>query len=223
MARKKEVPLSRSAIHFEPRTDSQAEAIEVVRNHDLVFLTGPAGSSKTHTAVAAAIQEMMELNVGKRTQIQKLIITRPIVEAGEKLGSLPGDIAEKCHPYMLPIYNCITKIVTNGQKWIQDNVLLSPLAYLRGTTFDYSIAILDEAQNCTISQLLLFMTRLGNGGKIIVTGDSDQSDIGHYSGLQPWVNALRGKRGVGMYEFTESDIVRHPLVKTILQNRPKTK
>lgn len=223
MARKREVQLPKSSIHFEPRTDSQAKAIEVIREHDLTFLIGPAGSSKTHTAVAAAIQEMHEINVGKRTQIQKLLITRPIVEAGEKLGSLPGDISEKVHPYMQPVYNCITKIVTNGQKWIQENIQLSPLAFMRGVTFDYSIAILDEAQNCTINQLLLFMTRLGMGGKIIITGDSDQSDIGKMSGLQPWVNSLRGKRGIGLYEFTEADIVRHPLVKTILQNKPRTK
>ncbi len=224
MARKvKDVQISLSDINirFEPRTDAQARAMEVIKNHDITILVGPAGSSKTHTAVAAALKEMQSFNITRRKPIQKIFITRPIVEAGEELGALPGDMEEKCHPYLRPIYDIVAKLLPQSEKFIQENFEISPLAYMRGMTFENCVAVLDEANNATKSQLLLFMTRLGQGGKLIISGDTDQSDIGKASGLGPWVKALYDKPGIGFVEFTEEDIVRHPLVKLVLQNRPK--
>jgi phosphate starvation-inducible PhoH-like protein len=163
---------------------------------------------------------MHEFNSKNRIRVDKLIITRPIVEAGEYLGALPGEVDEKVHPYMLPVYDCIGKIVKDSAKFIHERCEIAPLAYMRGRTFEHSVAILDEAQNCTVGQLTLFLTRLGLGGKMIVSGDTDQTDISK-SGLKPWANALKGVEGIGFVEFTEADIVRHPLVRKILAKRPK--
>lgn len=221
MARKHDLTADDSLIFFEARTEMQEKALEVIKNHDLTFLIGPAGTGKTHLAVVAALLDMQEQNFKKRRQVQKIVITRPVVEAGEKLGALPGEVNEKVHPYMLPIYDCVSKLVRNSEKFIDDNFEIAPLAYMRGRTFELCVTILDEAQNCTIGQLLLFLTRMGSGSKMIIAGDLEQSDIGRVSGLKPWVDALRNKDGIGFVEFTEEDIVRHPLVKTILKYRPK--
>jgi phosphate starvation-inducible protein PhoH and related proteins len=205
--------------YFKPRTENQEFALETILNNDLTFLLGPAGTGKTYLAVYAALREMMLHNDGKRKQVQKIIITRPIVEAGEKLGALPGEIKDKVDPYMKPIYNSVRKLVNDDEKFIEENMEITPLAYMRGDTFEHSVAILDEAQNCTEKQLTLFMTRLGTGGKMIISGDTDQTDIGRLSGLADWVDILQGAPNIGFVTFTEDDIVRHPLVKTILMRR----
>lgn len=221
MARKQEKQSEAPLFYFEPRTDNQELAMETIKNHDLVFLIGPAGCGKTILSVAAALKEMQYHNSGKRKQVQKIIVTRPIIEAGEKLGALPGEIKDKVSPYLRPIYDNVAKLVNSNMKFVDEIFEISPLAYMRGTNFEHCVAILDEAQNCTVEQLLLFMTRLSTGGKVIISGDIDQSDIGRLSGLAPWVQSLYGKPGIGFVTFTENDIVRHPLVKTVLRNRPK--
>jgi phosphate starvation-inducible PhoH-like protein len=208
-------------LSFEPRTDRQAEAIDVFLANDLTFLLGPAGTGKTHLAVYLALKEMQEWNTKTRKRVEKIVVTRPIIEAGEHLGALPGEIDEKVHPYMLPIYDCVSKLVGDSQQFITDNFEIAPLAYMRGRTFEHCVTILDEAQNCTTSQLTLFMSRLGIHGKMIISGDEGQSDIGRASGLKPWAEALRGCPGVGFVDFTDEDIVRHPLVRAILARRPK--
>lgn len=208
-------------IHFRARSDKQAKAIDIIKNNDITFLIGPAGSGKSMAAIYYAISAINEWEKIKNKRMDKIIITRPIVEAGEKLGFLPGELEEKVHPYMVPLYDCVKRIVNKGESFIKKYVELAPLAYLRGRTIQNSIAILDEAQNCTIAQLLLFMTRIGENSKLVITGDVDQSDIGVHSGLQPWVTALKGKANIGVVKFTENEIVRHPIIKTILKARPK--
>ncbi len=203
--------------YFEARSEAQEAALEVIKNNDVTFLLGCAGTGKTHVALYSAIADMYEHNVGKKKQIQKIYITRPIVEAGESLGYIPGSIAEKTLPYMLPIYTCIDKIVHNSKKFIEDNIVVAPLAYLRGTTFENCVAILDEAQNCKRSQFVLFLSRLGHSGKLVVCADESQSDIGRASGLVGVVNDLVGESGIGIYRFPDTSIVRHPLVGKMLK------
>jgi phosphate starvation-inducible PhoH-like protein len=214
MPRHREVQIDRF-INFQPHNKTQELAIQCFNENDLVFFTGPAGSGKTHVAAYCALRELEQNSKTKR----KVIITRPIVEAGEKLGFLPGELASKVAPYFSPIYECANKIVRD-EKFLSEHFKILPLAYMRGVSFENCVAILDEAQNCTISQIELYLTRLGRGGKILVSGDISQSDI-YKSGLLPWVNALRGKPGIGFIEFDESDIVRHELVRTIIANRPR--
>jgi phosphate starvation-inducible PhoH-like protein len=219
VARKREQPIE-DAVFFHPRTDRQADAVEVFQKNDLTFLLGPAGTGKTHLAVYLALKEMHDRNLKSRNKIEKIVITRPIVEAGEYLGALPGEVNEKVHPYMLPLYDCVSKMVHNSEKFIEEHFEIAPLAYMRGRTFENTISILDEAQNCTVGQLLLFMTRLGEGGKMIISGDTDQSDIGAKSGLRAWAESLRGLADIGYMEFLDADIVRHKLVRTILAHKP---
>lgn len=219
MARKREQPLE-SAIAFKPRGARQAQAIDTFINNDIVFLTGPAGTGKTHLAIYMALMDMPQFNQDPSRKVEKIVITRPVVEAGENLGALPGEVEEKVHPYMLPLYDCASKIIHNGTKFIDEHFEIAPLAYMRGRTFENCTAILDEAQNCTVAQLLLFLTRLGEGGKMIISGDTDQSDI-RGSGLRKWVDSLQGVGGIGFVEFTEADIVRHKLVREIIARKPK--
>ena len=221
MARKRVVNDHTPTIYHEPKNNAQREAFEVYKANDITFLLGMAGSSKTHCAVYFALYDMFS-QVCKR-RVDRIILTRPIVEAGESLGFLPGKLEAKVHPYMLPVYDCVGKMVHNPEELIKENFELAPLAYMRGRTFDNCVAILDEAQNCTDSQLKLFMTRLGQNGKMIITGDLDQSDIGRKSGLRSVVEALQDEPGIGVYKFSQSDIVRHALVGRILQLWPKTK
>jgi phosphate starvation-inducible PhoH-like protein len=211
------------AVRFKPKTERQKLAVNVFDEHALTFLLGPAGTGKTHLAVYLALKELQEQRIPTRERIEKIVITRPIVEAGEHLGALPGEMDEKVHPYMLPVYDCVAKMVGNSDKYIDTYFEIAPLAYMRGRTFANSVVILDEAQNCTETQLTLFMSRLGEGSKMIVSGDTDQSDIGRYSGLRPWVAELLDCAGIGFVHFTEDDIVRHPLVKEILKRRPRSR
>lgn len=213
-----------NSIYFRPKSDTQQRVIDTYAEHDLLFLTGPAGTGKTHMALYCALTDLRASKFGlikDARRFERIIVTRPIVEAGERLGALPGELEEKCHPYMMPVYDCVSKMVHNNTAFVDEHFEISPLAYMRGRTFDHSIAILDEAQNCTKGQLKLFFTRLAPGSKMIISGDTDQTDIGRKSGLRAWINALRGAPGIGFVEFSNEDIVRHPLVKTILARQPK--
>lgn len=206
-------------VSFDPRTPRQAAVLEVFRKNDALFLLGPAGTGKTHLAVFCALNELYPTPPytpapGYRKR-DKIIITRPAVESGEKLGALPGGIDDKLSPYMRPIYDCVAKMVNNNPT-ILSNIELSPLAYMRGRTFEDCVAVLDEAQNATHEQILMFLTRLGYGGKLIVTGDMDQTDI-KGSGLRDTVDKLYGEPGVGIIRFQEDDIVRHPLVRRFIK------
>jgi phosphate starvation-inducible PhoH-like protein len=181
----------------------------------VVFLLGPAGCGKTMISCAFAISEIL---AGKKEQI---VLTRPIVEAGENLGFLPGDLNEKVSPYMVPMYDSIQKCVgREGQQKeiIENSIRVSPLAFMRGVTFDDSICIFDEAQNATKSQLKLFLTRFGQNSKIIITGDPYQSDLKPGDqGLMHVVKQLEDLPGVGVIYFKASSIVRHPLIGSILE------
>ena len=192
----------------------QRFAYSVYEQFDIVFLLGVAGVGKTHLACMFAINELI-----RRTK-SRIILTRPIVEAGESLGYLPGTFSEKTDPYMLPLYDCIRRMIPSEGKLaeeIQNNTEVAPLAYLRGRTFYDSVCVLDEAQNCTWNQLKLYLTRLGDNSKMIITGDPSQSDIGRDSALMDVVHRLEGLEGVGMVRFTEEHIVRHKLVSQIIK------
>lgn len=193
---------------------AQRLAYSVYEQNDIVFLLGPAGTGKSHLACMFAINELI------RESKSRIVLTRPIVEAGESLGYLPGTFSEKTDPYMLPLYDCIRKMIPTGGSLadhIQKNTEVAPLAYMRGRTFDSSVCILDEAQNCTWGQLLLFLTRLGESSKMVVTGDPFQSDIGRDSALMDVFHRLEGLNGIGMVQFTDEHIVRHKLVSQILK------
>ncbi len=223
MARSKRVPQTTvedtTTIYFEPKTTAQQEAFDLYKANDVTFLLGCAGTGKTHIAVYCALYDMFSRI--KTRRVDRIILTRPIVEAGEALGFLPGEVDQKVHPYMLPVYDCVGKMVHKPEEFVAENFEIAPLAYMRGRTFENCVAILDEAQNCTNSHLKLFMTRLGNGGKMIITGDPDQSDIGRSSALKSIVDALEGTEGIGVYRFTDKHIVRHPMVSKILAKWPK--
>lgn len=196
-------------------TEQQRQAAELYKNNDILFLIGPAGSGKSHIAVAFAISEILE-----KTK-EKVLLSRPVIEAGENLGFLTGSIAEKVAPYMLPLYDCLEKMCgiegDPDRDFVNKRVELAPLAYLRGRTFSNAVCILDEAQNCTAAQLKLFLTRLGKNSKMIITGDPSQSDLGRNPDLLKVVNRVKGIEGVAALEFTDDNIVRHPIIAQILK------
>lgn len=206
---------SGSPFHLEFKNQAQKMAWGAFDQHDVLFLLGPAGTGKTHLACAFAIGEVL----AKRKK--RIILTRPIVEAGESLGFLPGTFDEKVNPYMLPMYDCINKCVgVEGpqREIINRSIEVAPIAYMRGRTFDDAICIFDEAQNATKSQLKLFMTRFGDNSKIIITGDPMQSDIaGGSSSLVQIVKKLEDLQGIGVIHFKASSIVRHPLIASIIE------
>lgn len=202
--------------HLEFLNQAQKLAWESFDKHDVLFLIGPAGCGKTMLACAFGISEILSK---KR---KKIVLTRPVVEAGESLGYLPGSFEEKINPYMLPMYDSIDRCVGKDgpqREIISKSIDIAPLAYLRGRTFHDSVCIFDEAQNATMSQIKLFLTRFGNNSKIIVTGDPGQSDL-HFKdqALMSVVKKLENLSGVGVIYFKSSSIVRHPLIASILES-----
>ena len=199
-----------------PRTPMQARYLEVLLNHDLAVGLGPAGTGKTYLAVAVGVSLLA------RGEVDRLILSRPAVEAGERLGFLPGDMKEKVDPYLRPLYDALHDMLPGEQiqRRIDEGVIeVAPLAFMRGRTLAHSYVILDEAQNCTPQQMKMFLTRLGEGARMAVTGDPTQTDlpIGQVSGLSDARGVLEGVEGVGVVEFSDADVVRHPLVQRIVR------
>lgn len=199
-----------------PKTFNQKRYIEAIEKNVLVFGIGPAGTGKTYLAVLMAIKAL------KANQIKKIILTRPAVEAGEKLGFLPGDLKEKVDPYLRPLYDALYDAFGALQttEYLEKQIIeVAPLAYMRGRTLDNAFVILDEAQNTTVNQMKLFLTRLGFGSKMIVTGDITQIDLPNYqsSGLIKAKEILNHIPSVDLVHFDRMDVVRHPLVQTIIE------
>lgn len=197
------------------RTVNQQRLVKLYDTCDLLFAVGPAGSGKTYTAIALAVRALRE------KQVRRIILTRPAVEAGEKLGFLPGDMKEKLDPYLQPLYDALNDMIPAAklQKFMEEGtVQIAPLAYMRGRTLDNAFVILDEAQNTTLAQIKMFLTRMGRSAKFIVTGDVTQIDLPRKgdSGLTQAMEVLRPVEGIGIVEFDRRDIVRHPLVKQIV-------
>ena len=201
--------------HVRPRTDGQLCYVRVMASHDLVFCTGPAGTGKTYLAVA------MATNYLKDRRVKKICLVRPAVEAGEKLGFLPGDIVAKVNPYLRPVYDALNDMIEFGHlKKYMDNDMIEvvPLAYMRGRTLNDAFIILDEAQNTTIGQMKMFLTRLGMRSKFVVTGDVSQIDLpgGETSGLVDAQRLLRDVDDIALVALTSRDIVRHPIVQKVV-------
>ncbi len=200
----------------EPRGANQRRYVEAIEGNTLTFATGVAGTGKTYLAVWCAVRML------RSAQCRRLVITRPVVEAGERLGFLPGDIQAKLDPYMRPVYDALFDLIgfEETRRLEEAGIIeVAPLAFMRGRTLSESFVILDEAQNTTISQMKMFLTRLGEGSCMVVTGDPTQSDLqaGHKNGLLDAVRRLRGHVGVAVVEFDSRDIVRHPLVQKIVR------
>jgi len=198
------------------RTVNQKRLVQEYYDNDLIFALGPAGTGKTYTAIALAVRAL------KNREVKRLILTRPAVEAGERLGFLPGDLKDKLDPYLQPLYDALLDMIPAKklQSFMEDGTIqIAPLAYMRGRTLDKAFVILDEAQNTSLSQLKMFLTRMGNDAKFIVTGDATQVDLPHKgdSGLLKGVELVRGIRGISVVNFTKEDIVRHPLVTKIIE------
>lgn len=198
-----------------PRSARQAQYIENILQHDITFGTGPAGTGKTWLAVACAIDAL------ERDHVQRLILTRPAVEAGERLGFLPGDLTQKVDPYLRPLYDALWDLMgfDKVQRLFEKHTIeIAPLAYMRGRTLNNAFVILDEAQNTTPQQMKMFLTRIGFGSKAVVTGDPTQNDLpkGQTSGLGHALAVLSGVKGIASTVFTSADVVRHPLVARIV-------
>ena len=198
------------------RTVNQQRLVSLYDKCDLLFAVGPAGSGKTYTAIALAVRAL------KERQVRRIILTRPAVEAGEKLGFLPGDMKEKLDPYLQPLYDALNDMIPAAKltRYIEEGtVQIAPLAYMRGRTLDNAFVILDEAQNTTLSQIKMFLTRMGRNAKFIVSGDVTQIDLPRKSdsGLVHTMEILRRVEDIGIVEFDKRDIVRHPLVKYIVE------
>lgn len=199
-----------------PRTKGQSKYVEAIRRHDLVFCTGPAGTGKTYLAVAAAVEAL------KEQLIRKIVLVRPAVEAGESLGFLPGDLQAKINPYLRPLLDALREMMDHEQvrRYMDDDVIeVVPLAYMRGRTLNNAFIIMDEAQNTTVSQMKMFLTRMGEGSKSVVSGDTSQIDLPTHaqSGLIDAVQRLRKIDGFARVTLTGADIVRHRLVQEIVR------
>ena len=198
-----------------PKTVGQKKYVDAIRKNTVTIGVGPAGTGKTFLAVAMAVEAL------RNKKVSRIILTRPAVEAGEKLGFLPGDLQSKIDPYLRPLYDSLHDMfgAENYQRHLERNTIeIAPLAYMRGRTLDDSFIILDEAQNTTAEQMKMFLTRLGNNSRIVVTGDPSQTDLpfGKKSGLAVATKILRGIEGIAVHQFTERDVVRHPLVQKII-------
>ncbi len=212
--------------HVRPRTDGQASYVNAFQNNDLVFCIGPAGTGKTYLAVGMAV------NMLRQSQVRKIVLVRPAVEAGERLGFLPGDIVAKINPYLRPLLDALNEMldVESVRRYMENDIIeIVPLAYMRGRTLNNAVIILDEGQNTTVPQMKMFLTRMGNGSKIIVTGDITQVDLPRqiHSGLIDAIHRLSDLPRIAIVYLTERDIVRHPLVQKIVQayeeNKPRKK
>lgn len=203
---------------YAARTKAQSNALEVISNSTITFILGPAGTGKTHLASGYAVQQLLD---GK---VENIVITRPSV-ATEQLGYLPGSAEEKVGPYLIPFFDALERIAGkrgHHRDRVSAAVKIAPLAYLRGRTFNRAIMVFDEAQNATFGQLKLFLTRLGAGSQIIVTGDADQSDLPRSERrLIDVMQRLAGLKGVGVVEFKNADIVRHPIIGCVLRELEK--
>lgn len=198
------------------RTKNQKKLVEEYYKNDLIFALGPAGTGKTYTAIALAVRAL------KNREVKKLILTRPAVEAGERLGFLPGDLKDKLDPYLQPLYDALMDMIPPQKLKIlmeDGTIQIAPLAYMRGRTLESAFVILDEAQNTSLGQLKMFLTRMGNNAKFIVTGDATQIDLPNKSdsGLAKGVAMLKGLKGISVINFNKEDIVRHPLVSKIVK------
>lgn len=218
----KAIDTSQVASPIRPRSPGQAEYVEKIRKHDLTFSIGPAGSGKTYLAVAIAVEAL------RNREIKKLVLVRPAVEAGESLGYLPGDLLQKIHPYLRPLLDAINEMLgfETAQRMMQSQVIeVLPLAYMRGRTLNDSFIILDEAQNTTVAQMKMFLTRMGRNSKIVVAGDTTQVDLprGTNSGLFDAIHRLKNVKGISLARLSEADIVRHPLVQKIVMAYEQTK
>ncbi|MCC8168510.1 MAG: PhoH family protein [Clostridiales bacterium] len=201
---------------IKPKTIGQREYVDSIRSHMIVFGLGPAGTGKTYLAMAMAITAF------KKNEVERIILTRPAIEAGEKLGFLPGDLQSKIDPYLRPLYDALYQIMgpDSYQKNLEKGLIeVAPLAYMSGRTLDNAFIILDEAQNTTPAQMKMFLTRIGFGSKVVVTGDTTQKDLppGAASGLDVALRVLRNIKEIGVCRLTSADVVRHPLVQKIVR------
>jgi phosphate starvation-inducible PhoH-like protein len=203
------------------KTKNQKALVDMLKHNQLVFAVGPAGTGKTYTGVAIAVKAL------KEKEIKKIILTRPAVEAGENLGYLPGDLKEKLYPYMQPLYDALRDMIPTVKlnKLLNDKVIeIAPLAFMRGRTLDNAFVILDEAQNTTPAQMKMFLTRMGMNAKFMVTGDPGQVDLPRniISGLKDALMILKDKKNIGIVHLNEKDVMRHPIVKEIIDSYNKT-
>ncbi len=201
---------------IKPKTLGQKEYVDAIRGNMVVFGLGPAGTGKTYLAMAMAITAF------KNQEVERIILTRPAIEAGEKLGFLPGDLQSKVDPYLRPLYDALYQIMgaeSFARNMEKGAIEVAPLAYMRGRTLDNAYIILDEAQNTTPAQMKMFLTRIGFGSKVVVTGDASQKDLapGTQSGLDVAVRVLKGIEGIALCKLSSKDVVRHPLVQKIVQ------
>lgn len=199
-----------------PRSENQLKLVKEFEKNDMIFAIGPAGSGKTYTAIALAVRSL------KNKEIKKIILSRPAVEAGEKLGFLPGDMKDKIDPYLQPLYDALQDMIPAAKlkEYMELNVIqIAPLAFMRGRTLNDAVVILDEAQNTTTQQIKMFLTRMGMNTKMIVTGDMTQIDLpsSQKSGLVQALHILRGVKGISFIELNKKDIVRHKLVTRIVE------
>jgi len=213
---RQEIAIGNAQRRIKPRTEGQAKYVEAIRKHDMTFCIGPAGCGKTYLAVATAVEAL------KARQIRKIVLVRPAVEAGESLGYLPGDLQAKLNPYLRPLLDAINEMVDYDQvKYLmeQEAIEVIPLAYMRGRTLNQSFIILDEAQNSTVNQMKMFLTRMGEGSKVVVSGDISQVDLpaGVTSGLRDAAQRLQSIKEIAFVRLNESDIVRHALVHHIVR------
>jgi len=210
------VTMMESGRHLRPRTDGQGRYVQAMKTHDMVICVGPAGTGKTYLAVGMAVSLL------RAGQVKKIVLVRPAVEAGERLGFLPGDLAAKVNPYLRPLFDALNDIMEPEQvrKYMDNDVIeIAPLAYMRGRTLNNSVIIMDEAQNATVPQTKMFLTRMGNNSRVVVTGDLTQTDLPKTipSGLADAVQRLRDVEGLSIVYLDESDIVRNPLVSRIVK------